>query len=98
MHRHVSLLLLVLSAIPAAAQPTAGLRPKLFAIRDARVVTAPGQVLPKATVVIRDGLIDAVGPTATVPAGAIVIEGKGLTVYAGFVDALSHWGFDPALR
>jgi imidazolonepropionase-like amidohydrolase len=74
------------------------LRPTVFAIRDARVVTEPGKVLPRATVVVRDGLIEAVGADVAVPADALVTEGKGLTVYAGFLDAMSNWGFDPALR
>src|SRR5262245_5548864 len=85
-------------SLPMLAQKPGVLRPTVFAIRDARVVTEPGKVLPKATVVIRDGLIEAVGPEVKAPADALVIDGNGLTVYAGFIDALSHWGFDPALR
>jgi imidazolonepropionase-like amidohydrolase len=81
-----------------SVSPAADLRPRVFAIRDARVVIEPGKVLPKATVVVRDGLIEAVGPDVTAPADALVIDGKGLTVYPGFIDALSNWGFDPALR
>src|SRR5215211_1790326 len=83
---------------PALAQAQPVLRPTVFAVRDARVVVEPGKVLDKATVVIRDGLIEAVGPDVKVPPDALVIDGKDLTVYAGFIDALSHWGFDPALR
>lgn len=74
------------------------IRPTVFAIREARVVTEPGQVLPRATVVIRDGLIEAVGPDVKVPPEALLIDGKGLTVYPGFIDAMSNWGFDTALR
>jgi len=85
-------------ALPSAAQRTGTLKPAVFAIRDARVVVEPGKVLPKATVVIRDGLIDAVGPDVQPPADALVMDGGGLTVYPGFIDALSNWGFDPALR
>jgi imidazolonepropionase-like amidohydrolase len=74
------------------------LRPTVFAVRDARIVTEPGKVISRGTVVIRDGLIEAVGADVTPPADALVIEGKGLTVYPGFIDALSNWGFDPTLR
>jgi imidazolonepropionase-like amidohydrolase len=86
--------------VPLAAftQRAGSLQPRLFAIRDARVVTEPGKVLERATIVVRDGLIAEVGVDATVPAGALVVEGKGKTVYAGFVDALGTWGYDPALR
>ena len=77
-------------ALPAPGQPAGTLKPAVFAVRDARVVVEPGKVLPKATVVIRDGLIDAVGPDVTAPADALVIDGKGLVVYPGFVDALGY--------
>lgn len=80
------------------AQRPSSLEPSVFAIRDARVVTEPGHVLPKATVVIRDGRIEAVGTVVRVPPDARVIDGKGLTVYPGFIDALSNWGFDESLR
>ena len=88
----------IFAFLPISTSPTADLRPRVFAIRDARVVTEPGKVLPKATVVIRDGLIEAVGPDVAAPADALVIDGKGLTVYPGFIDTTSNWGFDPALR
>src|SRR5947209_9740128 len=45
-----------------SAGPTAqprSLQPRAFAVVGARVVTEPGEVLSKATVVIRDGLIEA---------------------------------------
>jgi imidazolonepropionase-like amidohydrolase len=98
------LLLLVLAlpllAVPPGlrAQRADVLRPTVFAIVDARVVPQAGTVLPKATVVVRDGLIEAVAADAKAPADALVIDGKGLTVYPGFLDGLSHRGFDPALR
>jgi imidazolonepropionase-like amidohydrolase len=84
--------------LPLSAQRTGDLKQRVFAIRNARVVTEPGKTLPEATVVIRDGLIDAVGADVTAPPEALVIDGKGLTVYAGFIDAMSNWGFDNALR
>ncbi len=62
------------------------------AIKDAHVVTVSGEELPKATVVMRDGLITEVGSAVSVPADAWVIDGSGLTVYPGFIDAMSTWG------
>jgi imidazolonepropionase-like amidohydrolase len=64
----------------------------VVAIKDARVVTVSGEEWPKATVVMRNGLITDVGAAASVPADAWVIDGNGLTVYPGFIDALSTWG------
>ena len=91
-------LLAALGARPAAAQgyetnpdalPTVT---RTFAIENARVVQQPGRVLERATVVIRDGRILSVGPDAAVPADAERIDGDSLTVYAGFIDGLSHAG------
>src|SRR5437762_10268116 len=97
--RFVAVVVLPMLVVMALlAQRPARLRPTVFAITGARVVTEPGQVLPKATVVIRDGLIEAVGPDVAVPSDALRTDGTGLTVYPGFIDALSNWGFDPALR
>src|SRR5262245_6219250 len=90
------LLLLLLTSSIALAQPP---KPIPHAIRDARVVVSAGQTLPKATVILRDGLIaDVVEGDAKIPADAAVIDGKGLTVYAGFIDAGSPRGFDATLR
>src|SRR5437867_4900498 len=82
------LLLVILSA---AALIHAG-PPSTVAIRDARVVTVSGPTLAKGTVVIQDGVIAEVGENVTVPADAWVIEGQGLVVYPGLIDALNSWG------
>ena len=89
--------LLLLTAPLARAQGIAAdtpLRPvtRVYAITGARVVQVPGRVLERATVVVRDGIIEAVGRDARVPYDAEVIEGDSLTVYAGFVDALGYAG------
>jgi imidazolonepropionase-like amidohydrolase len=80
------------------AQSPASLRPTAHAIRNARVVVEPGTVLSAATVVIRDGLITDVGPDIAIPPDALVTDGKGMTVYPGFIDLGSPRGYDPALR
>jgi imidazolonepropionase-like amidohydrolase len=92
------LLILVWIVLPCHAQLGEHLKPTVFAIHDARVIVGPGKVLEKATVVIRDGLIKEVGPDVKPPADALLIEAKGLTLYPGFIDAMSTWGFDAALR
>jgi hypothetical protein len=63
---------------------------QVWAIKDCRVVTPGKPVLPKATVVIRDGLIESVGPAAAVPADAEVIDGSKLTLYPGLIDGLGQ--------
>lgn len=63
-----------------------------YAITNARIVTVTGSVIDRGTVVIRDGLIAAVGANVTVPADARVIDGAGLTVYPGLIDANTSLG------
>ena len=66
--------------------------PQVFAIQGARIVKVSGPPIDVGTIVVRDGIIEAVGANITVPADAWVIEGKGLTVYPGLMDSLSTWG------
>src|SRR5262249_50372992 len=60
--------------------------PNVYAIRGARIVTAAGAPLESGTIVIRRGVIDAVGVSVAVPPDAAVIDGAGLIVYPGLID------------
>src|SRR4249919_743334 len=57
-----------------------------YAITNARIVTAAGAPIEKGTVVMRDGVIEDVGASVTVPADALVVDGAGLVVYPGLID------------
>jgi imidazolonepropionase-like amidohydrolase len=77
--------LYVACALPALAAD--------LAIVDARIYTAPDAApLEHGTVLMRDGRIAAVGPSATVavPAQATVIDGRGRFVTAGFWNSHVH--------
>ncbi|CAN5611802.1 hypothetical protein BH20ACI3_BH20ACI3_26840 [soil metagenome] len=63
-----------------------------YAITNARVITVAGPILDHGTVVVRDGLIAAVGANVTAPADARVIDGTGLTVYPGLIDSSTALG------
>jgi hypothetical protein len=67
-----------------------------IAIRNAKIVTVSGAVINKGTVVVRNGLIQDVGESVAIPADAVVVDGEGMTVYPGLVDALSTWGMPGA--
>jgi imidazolonepropionase-like amidohydrolase len=69
-----------------------GGEPRYFAVKGARIVTVSGAVIENGTVVIAKGLIQAVGTNVTIPAEAWVIDGAGLTVYPGLIDAGTNIG------
>ncbi|MEZ5344203.1 MAG: amidohydrolase family protein [Pyrinomonadaceae bacterium] len=64
----------------------------VYAITNAKIVTVSGDNILRGTVVIRDGLIEAVGSDAKVPADARVFDGNGLTVYPGLFDTITEAG------
>lgn len=65
---------------------------RTFALQNVHIVTQPGEVIEMGTLVIKDGLIHAVGKNVTVPANAKVLDADSMFVYAGFIEALSHTG------
>ena len=78
---------------PVLAQ---GGEPPYFAIRGAKVVPVSGPPIEGGTVVVSRGIITAVGKDAAIPPEAWVIDGKGLTVYPGLVDAFTDVGIPSA--
>jgi imidazolonepropionase-like amidohydrolase len=69
-----------------------GGEPRYFAIKNARIVSVSGPVIANGTVVIAKGLIQSVGTNVTIPAEAWVIDGTGLTIYPGLIDAGTNLG------
>jgi imidazolonepropionase-like amidohydrolase len=78
-------LVVAVSAVHVSAQapPTP---PDHYALTNARIVTAPGRVIERGTVVMQDGRITAVGAQVSVPASAVRIDAAGHTVYPGLID------------
>ncbi len=78
----------VLTAIaPLQAEPPSP--PPYYAIQNVKVVTGAGAPIEGATVLLADGLIEAVGKNVKVPGDARVIDGKDLTLFAGMIDAMT---------
>jgi imidazolonepropionase-like amidohydrolase len=89
---HIAFTIVGLAALSLVTSADA---PHVYAIRGARIVTASGPALANGTVVVRNGLIEAVGVSVAVPPDAIVIEGKGLSVYPGLIDMGNSAGVEP---
>jgi imidazolonepropionase-like amidohydrolase len=91
----VLVLTLGITGVLAQTEPTVGLRentPTAHAFINARIVVAPGNVMPQGTLVIRNGMIEAVGEKVTPPADARIWDVKGLTLYPGLIDLSSDIG------
>lgn len=78
-------LLIAVAVLGALAAPRAQ-APHVYAITNARIVTAAGAPIENGSIVFRDGLIEQVGSGITPPASARVYDGQGLTVYPGLID------------
>src|SRR5687768_10047563 len=72
--------------------------PYTYAITGARIVPVSGATIDNGTLVLSGGVISAIGANVAVPAGAITIAGKGLSVYPGLIDMGTTAGLDaPAI-
>jgi imidazolonepropionase-like amidohydrolase len=61
-----------------------------YAITNARIVPVSGPAIDRGTVVVRNGLIAAVGADVTPPSDARIIDGTGLVVYPGLIDSYTN--------
>ncbi|HJR67579.1 MAG TPA: amidohydrolase family protein [Gemmatimonadaceae bacterium] len=86
------LALLVGIALPGFALAQDG----TWALTNARIETVTRGVIERGTVVIRDGLIEAVGADVRAPADARIVDLAGKRVYPGLIDLTSTMGLASA--
>src|SRR5262245_36132548 len=67
-------------------------RSPVFAIVGARILPVSGPPIDNGTLIVRDGLIQAVGSGLTVPPDARVIDAKGLILTPGLIDGYGGVG------
>lgn len=60
-----------------------------FAVTQVRVFDGE-RTIPNATVIVRDGIIDAVKPDAKAPPGLVEVDGRGMTLIPGLIDSHVH--------
>ena len=65
-----------------------------YAFTNAMIVKSWNEKLENATLVIKDGKIEACGTTVTIPNGAIKVDLKGKYIYPAFIDIYSDYGID----
>jgi|KBSSwiStaDraftv2_1062776.scaffolds.fasta_scaffold45170_3 amidohydrolase family protein len=91
----VRVLLLASALLPHSAASLVA-QSDTWALTNARIQTVTKGVIEKGTVIIRKGLIEAVGPAVPVPADARVIDLAGKTVTPGLIDLTSSLGLPAA--
>lgn len=63
-----------------------------YAIQNATLTTAPGKSISKGTIVIKNGIVEAVGANVSIPKDAQIISADSLYIYPGFIDAAGTTG------
>ena len=84
------LLLSILSILTAQVGPAKALHrnpPRAWALTNATIYAAPGKTIEDGTVVMRDGIITAVGAKVKIPKQATIIDMDGKHIYAGFIES-----------
>jgi hypothetical protein len=84
---------LIAFAFIAITLPTYADAPGVYALTGGTVHPVSGPDIPNGIVIIRDGLIEAVGAGITIPADAATVDVKGMHVYPGLIDAQTSLGF-----
>ncbi len=65
---------------------------KTYALKDVHIIQKPGQMIDVGTIVIKNGLIHAVGQNVPIPSNAKILKADSMYVYAGFIEGISHIG------
>jgi len=92
MRHTICVFALGVAALVGWQTPARAEAPPLVAIENARIIPVSGPAIEKGTLVFRNGIIIDVGAQVKAPKGARIIDGQGLTVYPGLIDAYSSWG------
>lgn len=87
-HRRLVAVLLFLLAATAGADA-----PGVYAITGGTLHPVSGPAISNGTLVIRQGLVEAVGANVSIPPDAAIIDVKGSHVYPGLIDAHTSLGF-----
>lgn len=78
-----SIVLLILTSYAASQEKDID----IIAIKNVTIIPVVGQDIPEGTIVIRDGLIEEIGPNIPIPEGAKIYDAKGLRAYPGMIDS-----------
>ncbi|MVM34084.1 amidohydrolase family protein [Spirosoma sp. HMF4905] len=92
---------LAYSSIAQTTFPVNGVydeRPGLYAFTNATIIVDPQTTLQNATLLVRNGRVEAVGTAVNVPASAVVTDLKGKRIYPALIDIDSDYGMPEITR
>ena len=67
-------------------------REGLYAFINATIFTAYNQKIENASLLIRDGKVEAVGKKITIPEDAVIVDAEGKYIYPSFIDMYASYG------
>jgi imidazolonepropionase-like amidohydrolase len=67
-------------------------RAELYAITNAHIRISPTDSIPNGTMIVRKGIIEAVGASVPIPKDAVVLDMEGSYIYPSFIDLYSSYG------
>ncbi len=73
-------------------------RPGLYAFTNATIIVDPQTTLQNATLLIRNGRVEAVGTSITLPAGTVIADLTGKRIYPALIDIDSDYGMPDVPR
>ena len=73
-------------------------RPGLYAFTNATIIVDPQTTLQNATLLIRNGRVEAVGTSVSLPAGTVATDLKGKRIYPALIDIDSDYGMPEVKR
>jgi len=65
---------------------------KVYAFINAKIIESPDKLTENGTLVIRNGKIESLGTSVSIPKDAKVFDLKGKTIYPGFIDPYTTYG------
>ncbi|SOD81521.1 amidohydrolase family protein [Spirosoma fluviale] len=92
---------LTYSAVAQTTFPRNGVydeRPGMYAFTNATIIVDPQTTLQNATLLIRNGRVEAVGASVNIPAGTVTTDLKGKRIYPALIDIDSDYGMPEITR
>jgi imidazolonepropionase-like amidohydrolase len=89
LHRPSFRIVALIGCALAAARGARTGEPPVYALTNARLVPVSSAPIEKGTILIRGGIIEALGANVSLPGDARIINATGMTIYPGLIDSLS---------